>query len=312
MPLDHAAPRAARPFMRFTTAEIAARVPGSNTATLAEIAAELAHRERPAARKLAEEVAKLLQASAPRHEPEVAAIVIPCRNGEVLPEYREEVITVSRGPLPEMPQVPPAAPPPVKRSRSDLPEHIADTMRRACEASPAGPKGGPRRFNATMFRRAEVRWLAFSPACREWLARTGRIGLPAAGFLGDMPDCPERAAIIARERIRAEERAQAVRDLDKWGGDATAREEAARTAPTRQERETEAQHVARVAAHNERAAARAREAAKAAIAAEVATMPEPAAPAPAPAPAKPAPKVTPQIATGAAGATPLGMRRAAF
>jgi hypothetical protein len=97
-----------RPFMRCATAELALMVdkPGAD---LRAILAELSHRDRKPAKRLAETIAgRLAPMPAAPEVPSVPFEVIPCLHGEVIPEARETVVEVIR--VSEVPAAKPAKP----------------------------------------------------------------------------------------------------------------------------------------------------------------------------------------------------------
>lgn len=81
---------AVRPYMRLGTAEIAALLAGA-AVDLAGIAAELSHRARPKARALLSDVLARIGQPEP-----VAVERIDCVHGEVVPEQREIVVSITR------------------------------------------------------------------------------------------------------------------------------------------------------------------------------------------------------------------------
>ena len=104
--------RTERPMIRMGGAEIAALVETADRATLATIAAELAHRDSRKARTLAARVAGMMAAPAPSAYPPPLPPpeIIPCVHSEVAPEYREQVVSVTRGTPRTAPPRKPAAP----------------------------------------------------------------------------------------------------------------------------------------------------------------------------------------------------------
>lgn len=117
---------AVRPYMRLGTAEIAALLAGP-AVDLAGIAAELSHRARPKARALLSDVLARIGQPEP-----VAVERIECVHGEVVPEQREIVVSITR-------QV---AEPVVAKS--------------ARKASPRKRKGGPETLAALQARHAAM------------------------------------------------------------------------------------------------------------------------------------------------------------
>jgi len=232
MPFDSIA--IARPYMREGTAALAALV-ASNPPNdvLRLVHAELHHRSRPAAVRLAQEVAAKLNA-APAFE------VVPCIHGELAPEAREVVVSVER-----------SAAPPVRRSRDVALPCPGD------HRGIASPKHRTAWNRLSTERRAHwSAWHAWREAWRAWRYAGGADPGPAP-MDGTSPEALALAERAKGDAAREAERLAAeAAHLAHWGGDLEARDAAVKSAPRGDMNDPA--HVAVVHAHMAAAAEEAR------------------------------------------------------
>jgi hypothetical protein len=253
----------ARPYFRESTDALSALVatrPARDV--LLSVAAELSHRERPAARRLAATVAELLggvsaigQASEPVAIAPVAApmVTVPC---QVVSDYGRTDPGCFPGYVNGTREVP-----------ADHPAAIAHVAAKAPRKPSDAPIGTTAR-QRTAFRalsdelRAHLRaWDAWHSAWRAHRYHGGPNPGPEPVDTTS-PEARARAERAARyEAAAAERAAQDAAHLEYWGGDLAARDKAVRSAPKGDM--ADPAHVAKVKAHMAAASKAARDAAEA-------------------------------------------------
>ena len=238
-----------RPYFRESTDALASLVatrPARDV--LLSVAAELTYRERPAARRLASEVAALLGGVASIAP--VAVAPVPSRKAEIAASWQafdaDPRIKAMCDAVDRLPADPPAKP-----ARKPAAPAIGATSRQR------------RAFGAlSEALREHLRaWDAWHAAWRQHRYCGGPNPGPEP-IDTTSPEARERAARALRYEASAEERAK--RDaahLEYWGGDLAARDKAIRSAPKGDM--ADPAHVAKVKAHMAEASKAARDAAKA-------------------------------------------------
>ena len=169
--------RTPRPHMRLATAQLATMVDGAPAGLLAEIAAELAHRDRKPARALAARIAELMTGAAPAAYAPVAD-VIPCINGEIAPGHRDVVIDVAPAPRP-------ARKAPVKRAARSV-DLVADALAWLA-GSTAGKREANRLRRALRGPNADHARAALL-AMHAWRTRRAVLAVPPAAIQPSAPD----------------------------------------------------------------------------------------------------------------------------
>jgi hypothetical protein len=235
-----------RPYFREGTDALASLVatrPARDV--LLNVAAELVHRERPAARRLAAEVAALLGGVAsiadPREHREIC--IAPDRTTTVLlPIAPAHDVTIWPNGMPTLGT-------PDSEMRDDPAPVTAKPARKPADA-PLGSTSRQRRAFGAMSQEMRDHLRAWDAWHMAWRAHC-YFGGPNPGAEpvdNSSPEARERAARAARYEAEAPERMK--RDaahLEYWGGDLAARDKAVRSAPKGDM--ADAAHVAKVKAH---------------------------------------------------------------